>query len=156
LNLVWGDYTKPDLNRALGQWCQRQIGLTRQFQEPYSTMGVFDGDELIAVMVFHNWHDDAGVCEISGAATNARWLPRPVLYEMFSYPFKDLRCQNVVMRVDEENRRLKRILTAYGFQHVNIPRLRGRDKGENVFWLTDDAWKANKFNRKRFATTVES
>mgnify|MGYP001186295903 CR=1 FL=1 len=146
MNVLWGN--DPGVNRALAAWCADQIGLPRPFQEPYITMGVFDGSKLVAVMLYNNFHPEAGVIEIHGAATSPRWLTRPVLWEMFSYPFIQMGCQNVVMRVSERDKRLARILTAYGFQHVTIPRLRGRDEGERIYWLTDDAWKANGFHRE--------
>lgn len=110
-------------------------------------MGVLDGTELVACMLFNNWQPEAGVIEIHGAGVTPRWLTKPVLKEMFDYPFRQLGCQNVIMRVSERDNRLLRMLTAYGFENVAIPRLRGRDEGERIFWLTDDAWNANKFNK---------
>lgn len=110
---------------------------------------VFEDGELIAGMVYHNYEPDAGVIEISGAGTSKRWLTRETLRKMFAYPFEECGCQAVVMRVDPDDAALRRMLTAYGFELYVIPRLRGRDKDENVFVLTDDAWKSNRFNRAR-------
>lgn len=145
MQIVWGGSGNADLNRALGGWCSAQIGLPRPFEEPYTTMGVFDSEALVAVMLYNNYQPEAGVIEIHGAGITPRWLTRPVLEAMFEYPFGQLGCQLVVMRVSERNSRLRRMLTAYGFEHVTIPRLRGRDEGERIFWLTDDAWRANGF-----------
>lgn len=149
MNIIWGGSREPQLNEALGNWLADQLGFTRPFEPPYSTMGVFDGERLLSVILYNNFHPEAGVVEIHGAGLSPRWLTKPVLWSMFNFPFNDLGCQVVVMRVSERNTRLKRILTTYGFKHVTIPRLRGRDEGERVFWLTDDAWKANGFHTKR-------
>lgn len=146
MNTIWADSSKPDLNEALGNWCGAKIGLPRGLQAPYVTMGVFDGENLIAVVAYNNFCPEAGVIEFHGASTSPRWLTRTVLSEMFAYPFAQLGCQNVVTRNSENNSRLHRILKAYGFKHVTIPRLRGRDEGERIWWLTDDAWRSNKFN----------
>ena len=148
MNVVWAGSDKAELNQALGNWCAAHIGLPRPFRPPFTTMGVFDGETLLAVILYNNFQPEAGVIEIHGAAETARWLPRPVLYQMFSYPFDQIGCQSVVMRVSERNTRLLRILTAYGFDHVVIPRLRGRDEGERIFWLTDDAWRSNRFHKE--------
>lgn len=148
MNVIWSSGREPELNEALGNWCAAHIGLSRPFEQPFTTMGVFDGETLLAVIVFNNLHTDAGVIEIHGAAETPRWLPRHVLYQMFSYPFDQLGCQSVIMRVSERNTRLLRILTAYGFENVTIPRLRGRDEGERIFWLTDDAWRSNRFHKE--------
>lgn len=147
IRTLWAGSNKPEINAALGDWCAAQIGLPRPFEPPFTTMGVFDGETLIAVMLYNGWQPEAGTIEIHGAGISPRWLTKHVLREMFAYPFHQLGCQMVVMRVSERNSRLLRMLTSYGFDHVTIPRLRGRDEGERIFWLTDDAWKANKFNR---------
>lgn len=111
-------------------------------------MAVLDGEELIAGMVFHNWEPHAGIIEISGAGTSKRWLTRETLRRMFSYPFKDCGCQALVMRVSDHDEPLHRMLTTYGFERYRIPRLRGRDEAENVFVLTVEAWRDNKFNKR--------
>ena len=131
----------------MANWCAAQIGLPRPFEPPFVTMGVFDGEKLIACILYNNFHPEAGVIEIHGAGISPRWLTKRVLREMFEYPFIELGCQNVIMRVSARNSRLRRILTAYRFEHVTIPRLRGRDEDERIFWLTDDAWKSNGFHR---------
>jgi RimJ/RimL family protein N-acetyltransferase len=145
--VVWAGSQAPDLNRSLAEWCAAQIGLPRGFEPPYVTMGVFSEQELIGVVVFNNWQPEAGVIEMHSAATSPRWLTRKVLKSMFGYVFDQLGCQNVVTRVSDRNTRLLRIFTAYGFDHVLIPRLRGRDEGERIFWLTDEAWRANGFHK---------
>jgi len=147
LNIIWAGSANPDLNRALGTWCAQQIGMPRPFEEPYTTMGVMDGTELTAVILYNNYQPEAGVIEFHGASTTARWLTKPVLDAMFDYPFEQIGCQMVVTRNSAKNNRLKRVLSAYGFEHVTIPRLRGRDEDERIFWLSDDAWRSNKFNR---------
>lgn len=148
---VWGDQLNPELNDALANWAAAHIEGIRRGFKPCTTMGVFDGDELVAVMVYHNFDRPSGVIEVSGAGITPRWLTRAVLHEMFAYPFDQLGCQMIVMRVSENNSRLLRILTAYGFDHILIPRLRGRDEGERIFTLTDDAWRANGFHHHQEA-----
>lgn len=138
---------------ALGEWCAAHIGLPRGFEAPYSTMGVFDGENLIAVMLYNNWQPEAGVVEIHGASVDKRWLNRKTLWSMFEFPFEQLSAQMVVMRVSENNqqwngRGLPRLLKSYGFQSHMIPRLRGRNENEIIFTLTDDAWRANGFHKE--------
>lgn len=115
---------------------------------PCSTMGVFDGEDLTAVMVYHNYDRRSGVIEISGAASSKVWLKRHVLREMFAVPFQNMGCQMVVMRVSTKDKALGRMLTAYGFSSYVIPRLRGRNEDDVIFTLTDTVWMNNKFNRR--------
>lgn len=148
MHILWGGGNNPDVNRALGNWCAAQIGLPRPFEDPFTTMGVFDGETLVAVMLYSGWQPEAGVIEIHGAGMTPRWLTRAVLWKMFEYPFVQLGCQTVVMRCDPDNRRLARMLKSYGFYGVRLPRLRGRDKDEILYVLHDDVWTNNGFHRE--------
>lgn len=143
-------------DQAVAAWVARHIpGCERGF-DACRAMGVLDGEKLVAGMVYHNWEPEHGVVEISGAAITARWLTRPVLWQMFAYPFQGIGCQMVLMRVSERNeqwngRGLPRLLKAYGFDKHTIPRLYGRHEDGHVFSLTDDAWRGNGFHRKELA-----
>lgn len=148
---IWG------AEQLVGPWVAARIeGCERGFGEPgykFKALAVSDGKDLVAGMVYHNWHPEAGVIEISGAASTARWLTRPVLWAMFSYPFDGIGAQMVVMNVSPENemfngRGLKRLLKAYGFKEHLIPRLKGREKDGILFTLTDDDWRANGFHKE--------
>ena len=105
------------------------------------------GDPLGAA-IYQNYTPENGTIEISAAAISPTWLSRQVLREMFSYPFGQLKCQAVVLRCGADDRRMDRIARAYGFQRYDIPRLRGRDKGEAVFILTEEDWRANGFHKE--------
>lgn len=150
MRVYWGhDSTDARTNANLAAWVgQKLFGDKARGFGPCTTMAVFDEQELLGVMVFHNYESAAGIIEVSGAANDPRWLTRPVLRQMFAFPFDELGCQMVVMRVSETNARLMRILTAYGFQSYRIPRLRGRNEDEIVFTLTDDRWRNNGFHRR--------
>jgi RimJ/RimL family protein N-acetyltransferase len=104
--------------------------------------------KIVAAVLFHNWDKGAGVIEISAASDNKRWLSRAVLLELFSYAFNRLGCQAVVARIDPENTSLARIFASYGFKRYDLPRLRGRNKGEAVLILGDDDWRANGFHKE--------
>jgi RimJ/RimL family protein N-acetyltransferase len=151
MQLLWGDDTnKPVLNRMLADFVAARSGMERPLAPPYTTLGMVIGENVIGACVFHNWYPEHGVIEISAGATDKRWLSRKSLHAMMAYPFDQLGAQLVVCRVSERNeqdnqRGLKRLLYAFGFQSCIIPRLRGREESEIVFTLTDDAWRAGKF-----------
>lgn len=147
----WVHYTDETRYAQLCAWVGEKIwGETRPFPMGVVMAVLSEGPppRLEAAMVFHNFDPDAGVVEISGASENAHWLSRPVLQEMFGWPFDTLGFQAVVMRVDPDNRRLGRMLPTVGFKRYDIPRLRGRDKAEAIYVLTDDAWRASRFARR--------
>lgn len=149
MKTVWASHTRNTLLHD--KFCEfaalRIWGAVRPFPMA-TTMAVVEGKTVRAVMVFYDYDKDAGVIQISGAADTPRWLTRAVLHEMFSFPFDGLGCQAVVMRVDPDDTRLRRILTAYGFESVTLRRMRGRHKNECIYTLFDDVWRTNGFHRR--------
>ena len=116
-----------------------------------STMAVLDGRDMIAGVVFHGYHPDAGVIELSSAARSPRWLQPHVIRAMFHLPFDLLDCQMIVLRVSERNETMCSIARRFGFDGVRIPRLRGRDEDEMVFTLTDEQWRAHRLYKSGLA-----
>lgn len=147
--IVWGGEKCPEINEGIGAFVSGHIpGCERGFSD-FVTMGVIEGDQLVAGVVYHNWNPESAVIELSAAAISKRWLSGPVIEAMFHYPFEELGCQMVVLRVSERNTVMCRIAKAYGFDHFRIPRLRGREEAEVIFTLTDDAWRRNRFHKRQ-------
>lgn len=146
MEIIWANAGDP-LHGPLGDFASVRIyGRPGAFRD-YTAMGVARDGNIIAAMIYYDYDRDAGVIQVSGAADTPEWLKRPVLREMFQFPFEEIGCQAVVMRVDPKDKRLRRILTAYGFDCHIIPRLRGRDKPEAIYVLGDDTWRANGFHK---------
>jgi RimJ/RimL family protein N-acetyltransferase len=145
MNFVYGQNARvADFVASLIEGCER--GFTS-----CTTIGVAnDNQELIAGVVYHNWSPEAGVIEMSCAASTARWLNKSVMQTIFAYPFEEIGCQMVVMRVSDRNERMKRIFRALDFEEYLIPRLRGREEDEIIFTLTQETWLSNQtFKRCR-------
>jgi RimJ/RimL family protein N-acetyltransferase len=121
----------------------------REFAPASKAIGVIDEDgRLIAGLVYHNWDERAGTIEMSGAALPGKyWLTRETLKRIYQYPFLQMGCQMVIMRVAEDNVVL-RTLKQLGYAFVRIERLLGRNKDGIVCTLTFEAWSDNKINRK--------
>jgi RimJ/RimL family protein N-acetyltransferase len=138
----------PFWDDRIALWVARQIpGCERGFG-PCKAMGVLNrkGD-LVAGAVFHNWHPESGVIEMSVVIRDPRAWCRTVMKEAFDYAFKVAGCQMIVARTDPENERALRCWRALGADEYEIPRLRGRNKSEIVSTLTDDAWAASRMNK---------
>ena len=132
---------------AVANWVAQHIpGCEAGFHKPVA-IGVIEDERLIGGTVFHNWNPAAGVIEMSSAGSSPRWLHPKMLRAIFAYPFEQIGCQMVVLRVSERNARMVRIAERFGFSGHLIPRLRGRDEAEWVFTLTDDDWRKHPFTR---------
>jgi RimJ/RimL family protein N-acetyltransferase len=111
----------------------------------YAALGFIEDGELIAGVLYHNWHPENGVIEMTAGATSKRWLNRRTVQQLMALAFDGFNNQLAVMRVSEKNQSMIRIARAYGFSETFIPRLRGRDEGEFIFTLTDDEWRSGRF-----------
>lgn len=125
----------------------KSIGMPRPFTN-YRAVGTFDDTGILGAFVYHNYHPEEGVIEISAASRSKRWFNATILRALFEIPFDQYGCQLVVMRASTIDWPIRRMLTRYGFHNVVIPRLRGRDLDETIFTLTDDAWRSNTFNAR--------
>ena len=134
-------FVSAEIDEHFSQDCARGVGIRS------------DAGQLVAGWVWHNYSPDAGTIEFSGAATTAKWMTRAILQELFDYAFSF--SQMVVTRNAADNKRLHRQLKAFGFTRIDIPRLFGRDADGVVWTLTDDTWRASRFNMKREADGQE-
>jgi RimJ/RimL family protein N-acetyltransferase len=142
----FGPRSFPEQNEAVGDFVSAIIWGEAGRVKDYCSMAVVEDGRLIAGTLYHNWHPSAGAMELTSASLSRKWLTRPVIKAMFTLPFDMMGCQIVALRVSHRNKTMLRIARDFGFYEVVIPRLRGRDEDEHVFTLTDDQWKASRFN----------
>ena len=68
------------------------------------SIGIVEGNELIAGLIYYNWNPDAGFIEISCAALPGRnWLTRETIKRSYQYPFLTCGCQMLFAIVAEDN-----------------------------------------------------
>lgn len=111
------------------------------------TIGVLDGGQLIAGIVFHDWNPTASTIELSMAATSRRWLTRRVMQALSRYVVEGVGAQLAVMRTSERNEPACRIANAIGFKPHRIPNLRGRGEAEIIYTMTTDELLSGRFTR---------
>lgn len=129
------------------RWVAQQLGQDGFVGNLMNAFGTYEGDTLLGGVVFHNYYPDAGVMEMSAAATDPRWLTRKMIRAMFGYIFDVIGCQMAVLRVSANNSVMLNIGKRFGFQSILIPRLRGRNEDEVILTYTDDQWRESRFNR---------
>jgi hypothetical protein len=113
------------------------------------TIGVVDGDQLIAGIVYHNWNPEAGVIEISCAALpGSRWMTRETIKRAYQYPFLYLGSQMVMQMTAADDLPLLRQLNALNYAFVTLPRILGPNDDGIVCLLTREAWLESKVCRR--------
>lgn len=121
----------------------------RGFSGNARAIGIIEGTELIAGLVYHNYDPHAGIIEISGAALPGRqWLTRGTIKRMYQYPFLQCGCQMVVQANSADDERLLAMLAAYDYTFIRIPRMLGRHRDGVLCCLTYEDWCNNRFNKR--------
>jgi RimJ/RimL family protein N-acetyltransferase len=110
----------------------------------FAAIGYLLDGNLIAGTIYNNYDPDAEIIEMSSASIDPRWLTRKSIHAMFDYPFNQLHCQMVVLRVAESNARMRSIARRFGFDEYIIPRLRGRHEAECIQTLTTEQWQGER------------
>lgn len=143
---IYASYrNNPEQNEITGNLVSELIWGKPGFVDKYCSMGVVHDEKLIGGTLYHNWHPEAGVIEMTSASTDKRWLTRPVIRAMFGMAFDLIGAQLAVLRVSERNTDMVGIAERFGFSGVLIPRLRGREEAEWVFSYTDDQWRSSRY-----------
>lgn len=147
MKMQWVHHSEPGYDAAT-RFLSRRIWGRNEALNDGTALAVIDGRELRAVALFNNFDPDAGVIELHLAGDGRRWLTRPVMFEMFSFPFDQLKCRTVVTRTAPENTPALRLNARYGFNLVEVPDLRGRRGAEIIGTLTDEEWRRNGYHKE--------
>ena len=110
-------------------WAAGRIGIG-SFSRDARPIGLKQGDDIIAVVVFDNF-SDASSC-ISVASNGSRkWLNRSFLVRVFAYPFLQLGHRRVTAMITESNAASRRFCSHCGFIEEGRIREDGKD-GEDL------------------------
>jgi RimJ/RimL family protein N-acetyltransferase len=96
-----------------------------------SAIGVLREDgRLVGGVVYHNHYPQFGNIELSFASDDARWLTRPIICALLSYPFVQLQCRRVTGCTPRRAARALRFLNNFGFRREGVVwRMFGDDDG---------------------------
>lgn len=90
----------------------------RQFADDARAIGIADDrDNVLGVVVFHQWQPDHGTIQVSAAASDPRWLrARKAVDAMFDYGFNTCGCHKLWSATPRSNRRALKFVWGLGFQ----------------------------------------
>lgn len=111
----------------LAAWCAARIPhVGKAGFGPCRAVGVATGtrpdDKLLAVCVYHNWHPDYGVAEISFAASSPRWATRENIRRLLSVPFEQYGCRKVCTQTPSDNARAIKFNEGIGMRREAVLR----------------------------------
>lgn len=112
---------------ALAKWCAARIPhVGKTGFGPCRAIGVATGnqpdDTLLAVVVYHDYMQHYGVCQVSVAARSPKWATRETIRALLSVPYEQFRCRKVWSAMPSDNHRAIRFNEGIGFRREAILR----------------------------------
>jgi hypothetical protein len=112
------------------------------------TLAVLDeNDFLIAGIAWHYYNREQGTIHLSSAARSPRFGTLETIWRAYSYPFNELKCQQVLHLTPYRNNRAVDILKRLGCWYQPFPRAFGRYRDGVMLGLTEETWRQRWENR---------
>lgn len=111
-------------DNRIAEWVVQRIPHLRSPEGfgPHTAIGVFDGEEIIAGVVFHDFNPDYKNIQISMAATSPRWATRSTIARLLSYPFDQLHVERVTTITPLSFQRVIKFNVGLGFKREGLLR----------------------------------
>jgi len=108
MNLIFG------CDAAIAEWVGERIPHAEPFVDCVG-IGVADGNELLAGVVFSDWSALHKTLQLSMAADSPRWAKRGVVYALLSYAFDQAGAQKLWTATPISNARALKFNLGVGF-----------------------------------------
>lgn len=89
-------------DREIADWVAERIPEASEFGA-CTAIGVATPASLVAGLVYHDYHRDAGNLQLTMAADSPVWATRPIIAGLLHYPFRQLGCWSVHALVRPDN-----------------------------------------------------
>src|SRR5579859_6057482 len=119
------------LDEKVAAWVGARIAwLPAQGFGPCVAFGVMsDEGKPLGGVVFNNWQPAYRSIDISGASATPRWLTRPVVRQILSYPFLQLDCLRITAITPRKATKARQFLPKLGFKLEGVHRHAFGDHG---------------------------
>lgn len=111
-------------DQRLTDWAKQRLPRFEGGEDfgPHVSLGIFDGEAIIAVMVVHNYNPRYKNAEISMAASTPRWATRSSIRKLLDYPFRQLGVRRVTTMIAAGNVRAIKFNEGLGFKREGLAR----------------------------------
>lgn len=117
---------------------------------PCAAIGVESDDgQPLGGVVYSQYQPAFRSIEISCAATSRRWLTRPLVRGIMSYPFDQLHCQRVTAITPRRNKPSRSFLETFGFKREGLIRKGFGDDDAVIYGLLEKEWRASRWVQEK-------
>lgn len=113
---------------------------------PCAAIGVLGEDnEMLGGVVYHGYQPQFRAIELSFASASPRWLTRPIICSLLSYPFDELHCRRITGVTPRKATSARRFLDHFGFKREGVVRFGFGNDHAIISGLLDSEWRASKW-----------
>ena len=111
-----------DCDKSVGEWVAKRIPHMLGEFENFRAIGVRDGNQPVAGVVYSDWIEDYGTVQISMAADTPRWAQRGIIKALLHYPFEQVGANKIWTATPETNERAMRFNFGIGLKKEAVLR----------------------------------
>ena len=108
IQLIYGQ------DQAVANWVQARLPEVQNGFGQYSAIGIMDGLEPIAGVVYHDYRRFS--IQMSLASVSPHWCSRRTLRALLGYPFLQLMVARITVCTAKQNKKLRSLVERLGFQ----------------------------------------
>ena len=109
---------------------------------PCRAIAVCRGNNPVAGIVYHDWQEQHGTCQISMASVSPFWAQPQTIRDLLAIPFDQYRCQRVWTCIPADNVRALRFNAGIGMVREGIlRRVFGRGRHGHVYGMTVEEYR---------------
>lgn len=124
---------------------------------PCVAIGVLDNkNALVGGVVFHNYMREYRSIELSAASLTPRWLTKPLIRGIMSYPFDQLKVQRVSALTPRKANSARWFLEYFGFKREGLARKGYGTDHALIYGLLDSDWRSSPWPSDRGCVNWEN
>ena len=95
----------------------------------YVAIGVINGSNLIAGVVYHDYQPESRNIQMSMAAISPMWAKKETIGKLLQYPFDQLNCFKIFLNIGIDNVKALKTMKHIGFiQEAILQHVHGKDQ----------------------------
>lgn len=160
MHVFWGtdEASRKDMMAWAGKFIPH-VGEEGDFDSPYQVAEVVnDNGERLAVIIFHDWQEEARTIQVSAASVSPFWAHPSVICSILQYPFDVLKVRKLWMAIPHTYENVIKFNKHLGFRQEATLRYHFSDTQHAVIlsmleeeyrksrWCGDDAVVQKEFN----------
>ena len=124
------------IDHIVAAWVAEELGMPVERFGPCSAVGIVYRGQIIAGVVYNNYHcyAEGAVIEGSIASSTPLWATRKILKDIFAYPFEQMKATRFQVVCKKSNKHGRQFVVRLGFKMEGVARRLWNGKCDAVLY----------------------